>query len=171
MSNPRKNFRFALEFDGLNMFYIEDVQPPKVELAEVEHGAPGNLPNGKTPGKMKVGDMVVKKIKPADKADSWAWDWLGRAIAGLKTNFGKPGFLVELAPDGVTPIQKYFIGDAWVKAIENSNYVTKTSGDNSIETVTFSVRYYFPIDSPEFAALFSGSAAQAAGYAGTLGAP
>jgi hypothetical protein len=168
LANPRKVFRYALEMDGVNMFLIQEVTPPSVELPETKHGSPGNLPDGKTPGKMVVGDLVVKKLVPSGMSDAWAWNWLAKAAVGLASEFSKIAFLNELTPDAVGTNQKFFLGAIWPKKIERSAY-NASSNDNIIETVTFSVQYYYPSDSPEFSALFAGSGARAGGAPFAMG--
>ena len=94
-ANPAKNFRYALEIRGINMFLIQNFTPPTVEHDVVEHGSPGNLPNGKTPGKQRVGEMVLKKLKVATGADTWAWDWMAENISGLRSQFARQGFFTD----------------------------------------------------------------------------
>ena len=162
LATPRKSFRYLLELDGADSFLIQEIDPPKVELAVVEHASPGNIPNAKTPGKMKVGELVVKKMKPANRVDTWAWELMAAAALGLTPTFVKTGFLKELAPDMVTTVSKFFLGDCWVSAIEHSGY-KGTADENIIETVTFAVQFYFPTDSPQFNSLFGGTASGAGG--------
>jgi len=170
LANPRKNFRYILEIDGINMFLIQEVQAPDVEYAKIEHGAPANIPNAKTPGRMKVGDLVVKKLCPATQADTWAWDWFAEGVAGIRKDFIKTGFLKHLANDGVTTIQTFFLGDIWPMKISPSNLNSNGDGENFIETVTFATQFYYPKDSPGLQALFAGSAARAGGVAFLAGA-
>jgi hypothetical protein len=167
LANPRKNFRYILELDGSNTFLVQEVTPPVVELPEIKHGAPGNDPDSKTPGKLIIGDLIVKKLKPALVADSWAWDWMAQAMVGVNAGFMKTGYLKHLGPDGVTNVEKYFLGEIWPKKIEGSNLVSMGPGENMIETVTFSVKYYTNVNSPQFNALLvAGLASGVAGLAG-----
>lgn len=168
LTTPRKDFRYVLEFNGANSFLIQEVTPPSVELTEVEHAAPGNIPNAKTPGKMKVGDLEVKKLKPAHLQDTWAWDMMIKAATDLQPNFTQVGFLKELGPDMVTTVETFFLGEAWVKKIDSSGYKGMGS-ENIIETVTFSVQFYFPTSSAQFNAIFGGTAAAAMGQAFAAG--
>lgn len=165
LANPRKNFRFVLELNGANAFLIQSVMPPTVENAVIKHGAPVNIPDGKTPGKQIVGDMVVKKLCPALQADVWVWDWMAFGLAGVKKDFCKTGFLKHLGPDGFSTIQSWFLGDVWPSKVEPSELATISPGENIIETVTFQVQTYVPKDSPAFLAILGGSAARAGGLA------
>lgn len=163
LANARKNFRYTLEIDGVNMFQVQEVQAPTVEFPVLEHGAPINMPNAKSPGKMKVSELVVKKLCPGLAADVWAWNWFAAGIAGVYNDWSKVGFLKHHGPDGVSTIQTFFLGNIWPSKIEPSNLVSMGDGENFIETVTFQCQYYFPKESPQFAALFAGSAVRALG--------
>jgi T4-like virus tail tube protein gp19 len=167
LANPRKNFRYILELDGANTFLIQEVQAPTLELPEIKHGAPSSDPDSKTPGKLIVGDLVVKKLMPAFTADTWAHNWMAEAMVGVAGGFMKTGFLKHLGPDGLSVVQKYFLGDVWVKKIEPGNLVSLGPGENIIETVTFAVKYYVATDSVQFNALLA--AGVAAGIAGLAG--
>lgn len=168
-ANPRKNFRFALELDGINMFLIQEVQAPVMEYAVKTHGAPVNMPDAKTQGKLKVGEMVVKKLMSATGPDLWASDWFGAGVAGLSKDFRKTGWLKHLDNSGLITIQKWFLGDIWPSKIEYANLVAGGDGENMIETVTFQVQFFYPNESAPLLALFAGSAAQAGGIVTALG--
>lgn len=169
LANPRKDFRWALELNGANAFLLQEVQLPMLEQPILKHGAPVNIPDAKTPGKMVVGEMVVKKLMPALSADGWAWDWFGSAVAGVKKDFIKAGALKDLGPDGLTTIQTWVLGDIWPTKIEHANRQLLAPGANMIETVTFAVQFFYPKDSIPLQALLAGSAARAGGLAFLLG--
>lgn len=172
LASIRKNFRFKLEIEGANSFEIQKVTPPTVEVTEVQHGNAGNLPNGKTAGKMVVGDLVVEKLIRGEAGANWAWDQMAKAIGSASSVYLGTGFLTDTGADMVSTVERHFLGDIWVKKIEKSEYDTNSdNAANLIETVTFSVQYYFPTSSPEFNALFGGNQAGALGSALALGTP
>jgi hypothetical protein len=166
----RKNFRWALEIQGVNHLYIQEVQAPDVELGVVLHGSPGNLPDGKTAGKAKVGELVAKMCKPELVSSAYIWDWMAIAAGSPASAYQKVGFLSELAPDGVTVVEKYYCGKIWPSKISPSGLVTLAdSNENIIETVTFQVERFFSQSSPLWLALFGGSGAKAGGLPFALG--
>lgn len=169
LANPRKNFRYLLELDGLNSFLVQEVDPPEVEYEEIAHGAPVNIPNAKTPGKLAVGDLVLRKLKPALQADTWAWDWFGNGLQGVKSDFVKVGRLKDLGPDGLLTVETFFLGDIWPKKISDSSRNSMGPGENLIQEVTFSCQFYFNENSPILAALLAGGGALAGGQAFNLG--
>ena len=168
MSNPQKDFRYVLELNGADAFLIQEVTPPTPEFAVVTHGAPVNMPDKKTPGKVKFGQLVLTKLKPADRADSWAWDWFAKCLVGTYDQFAYTGFLKELGPDGVTVVRKYYLNECWPSKIDPGKY-TSTGSNNVIETVTLEVNSFFPNDSAQWLQLFGGAAVAAAGAAASMG--
>lgn len=163
IANARKNFRWTIEMDGVNMFQIQECQLPSIEFPVIANGAPNNMPDGKSPGKMKVGELVVKKLCPTFSADIWAWDWFAQGIIGDYSAWSKLAFLKDHGPDGISTVQTFVLGNIWPSKIEQSNRVTQGDGENLMETVTFQVQYFFPKESPAFAALFAGAGAGALG--------
>lgn len=139
------NWRFSLQLDGLDRFLLDGITPPQVEVPEILQAAPGGLPDIKIPGKYKVNELVIRKIKPHDQSDTWAWNWLARTVFGPRITYALPGILNELGPDGLTPINSYFLGECWPKMINTEPYVGTGDGDKLIENVNLSIRFYFPI--------------------------
>ena len=164
-ANPRKDHRFILEIDGFNQFLIEEVDPPEVEYEVHVHGAPGNIPNPNTPGKMKTNDMVVKKLMPAGRPDIEIWDWFGRAMLGDNLALNKQGFLIDLDPTSLVPVQWWYLGNIWPSKIKDQPRTSQGTGGNLIQEITFNVQFYFPRESAIVAGLLTGSAAGAAGAA------
>jgi hypothetical protein len=143
--NVLKNYDFALEIDGIFQVYLQGVTPPTVEYTEHKQGSPGNKPDKKTPGKKIVGDLVVEQVVNAVTGDPLIWQKFQAARTGLRNVYIGTGFLVELGPGGV-PVNRFFIGDCWIKKIESSGYDTR--GDNSadvLRTVTYSVEDYVAV--------------------------
>lgn len=142
--NVLKNFDFALEIDGIVQAALQGVTPPAIELTEHKQGVAGNNPDVKTPGKKKVGDLVVEKVVRIETGDPAIWNWLEAGRTGLRPAYVKTGFLLELS-NGV-PVQRYLLKNLWVKKIETSQYDTRE--DNSadvLRTVTFSVEDFIRV--------------------------
>lgn len=163
LANARKNFRYLLELDGSNAFQVQEVQPPVLSYPVLKHGAPVNIPDFKSPGKMEVGELIVKKLLPALSADTWAHDWFAQGIAGIMGPFMKVGFLKHLGPDGFSVVETFFLGNVWPSKIECGPNVSMGPGENLIQTVTFQVQIYTQVNSAVMHGLLSGSAAPAGG--------
>ena len=144
--NPLKNYDFALEVNGVIEAYVQGVTPPTVEWTEHKQGTAGNNPDKKTPGKKIVGDIIIEQVINAISGDSITWSKFQAAASGLRDQYIENGFLIEFGPGGAAAgvvINRYFIGETWIKKIESSGYDSR--GDNSADlmrTVTWSVEDY-----------------------------
>lgn len=165
--NSQKTHRYRFRFPGIDdSFYVQTVTPPEVEVQEVTHGSPGNLPDIKTAGKMVTGDLVLELIRPTiDVNDNGAWDKLASAVAGNPSDIFDVFFLDYLQANSVG-VQQTFVGtNAWVKKIAYNDSSNKEDADNVMMTVTLSVFTYYPADSASMSALFGSSGAGAIGNA------
>ncbi len=135
---PKVDAENVLEMEGIEAL-LQGVTPPTVEYTEHKQGRAGNKPDRKTPGKKIVGDLTVEMVVSADTGSKEVWLRFQNTIGTARASYIGTGFLVEANSLGI-PINRYFIGDVWVKKIETSQFSTK--GDNSadvLRTVTFSV--------------------------------
>lgn len=169
-ANPRKNFRWALQFNGANQFLMQEVEVPEVKYPVLKHGAPVGIPDAKSPGKHEVGQMILKKIKPADDADLWAWDWFAQGLTGTKAQFMRNGFLIDYGTSGVAPVETFYCGQCWPSNIKDANRQSLSgNSENLIQTVTLEVQFFFPKESKVFNRLANGAAALLGGTPFNLG--
>jgi len=142
VDNVLKNYDFALEINGVNQALLQGVTPPTVEYTEHKQGQQGNRPDKKTPGKKIVGDLVAEMVVSAITGSPEIWKIFQATALAPRSGYIGTGFLIETNPIGV-PINRFFIGDVWIKKIESAQLSTK--GDNSadvLRTVTFSIEDY-----------------------------
>lgn len=141
--NPRNNFSFLLQIDGIEMARVQMVTPPSVEWTEHRNGAPGNQGDVKTPGKKIVGDLVVEMIIP-DAGDSDLWQKFQDCATNQRAVYAGDGVISELDATGA-PVQNWKLGATWFKKIETANFETvEGNSDNLKRTVTCSVEDYSP---------------------------
>lgn len=142
VADARKTFRFRIEIDGINEFYIQEVKRPDVEIEKTEHG--GTNYNIKTAGGVKVGDAELKKIIAADTNDDWANKWLTTAqdmntgTGGLAVDYKKEVIFRELDTRGRV-IDSWLWSGCWVFKTSHSENKRGAQQDNVIETVSLSV--------------------------------
>lgn len=142
IANTRKVFNFRVEIDGVDQWEIQKVTIPELEIEEVLHGDANR--DVKTAGRIKVGDLVMEKLRPLPFSDVWGWNWFNRAqnqLTGggeLQVNVNKTFVVKEMSTDGVTTVNRWLVAEAWVKKLSQTDFDRATS-DNVIETVTFSV--------------------------------
>ena len=137
-----KSFNFVLEIDGAPKFSMQKVTLPEIEIEETLHSA-GSYEE-KTPGRLKVSDLVCEKFMAyGDPTENWAWEWLLQVqnyeLGNLvPANTAKNARLIAYQDDALTIAKIYELGKIWPKKIATGDF-DKTSSDNVMETVTFSV--------------------------------
>lgn len=141
IKNPQANFNFRLELDGVDNASVQVVSAPSVEYAVHTQGTQGNSPDQKTPGKKKVGEIVVKVLVP-DTGDAPLWRKFEQAETMQRAVYCGDGFLHETDAN-LIPVQTFKITNAWINKVESEDYDTKAdnSGDQ-IRSVTFQVEDY-----------------------------
>lgn len=138
-ANVRKNFRFILEIAGVDQYFIQEADLPDFELTEQMHGGLVNDPDVKTPGKPKVGDFIVRKVKPVLLPDNFAWTWLEEARNGTpRQGYARNAILKEVDETGVRTIARWDLIGLWPKKIPGLKFKRSGDGENLIEEVIFS---------------------------------
>lgn len=143
IEDANKSFNFAIEIDGVDQFYFQDVKVPDVEVAEVPHQ--GSNHTIKTAGAVTTSSAVLQKLIAANGADDWAIDWLYRAQnpiigGGTVPSAYKLNIVFKRLGPGGNTIERRIWEGAWCSKIEFGNYKRGESGnENVIETVTLSV--------------------------------
>ncbi len=148
------NYNFSIEVNGLDTLYIQDVKCPELEVSERQWSAGNNLPMQKVPGGLTTGDMVLQQVLDTSNPSYWAWDQLALAASGVVTEFMQSGVLKERNDTGGV-IRRFIFIDAFVKKVELNNKQTSDKQQNVIETITLSVRYFFPEQVTRFRNLIS----------------
>lgn len=138
VANPRKVFNFRVEIDGIDQFEIQEINIPEAELEVTEHGDTNH--NIGTAGRIKFGDITLKKLRPLPTADKWAWDWV-RRIQDVETGGGqlpsqykKIIAIKELSADNATTVSTWICKGVFPKKVSMENH-SRTSSDNMIQTV------------------------------------
>lgn len=145
IANPRKVFQFKIEINGVDQFEVQTVDLPERELDSVSHGDTNH--DIKTAGRLKVGDLVLEKLRLSDTADTWAANWMKQA-----QNFVTGGGLLpiqlkdiiivkEMNAQGTQAVATHIMYGCWVKKIKKSK-LDRNSSDNMLDTVTLSVDKY-----------------------------
>lgn len=140
--NPRKKYLWSIEFDGLEPFLAQKVTLPKISIEVAEHGSGNTLI--KTGGMVKLSELEISKMMFSNKNENWAYDWL-KGVANIETGsngvpeqYKRNGYVVFLAPDGETILEKWQLIGCFPKEIEKDE-LDKTSSDNIMEKVTICV--------------------------------
>ena len=142
VANPRKVFNFSLSFQGVPIepFLFQSCDLPDREIDVVEHGDTNH--DIKTGGRNKVGNITLEKLlrttRNVESLYFWAWmDMVQSNVTGgglTPTAYWRTLIVEEFAEDGITPINRWEIYDAWPFKINGQNQ-KRTSSDNTIEKI------------------------------------
>jgi len=142
VSNPHKKFQFSIFIFGMNPFLAQKVTMPERSVDQVEHGEGNHLI--KTGGLLKLGNLMVDKIRNASFPDKLIWAWLATVQnevtgGGAIPEVYKKAVQVQiLSTDGVSVVEtRTFVG-VWPCKI-NGIELDRLSSDNTIESIEFSV--------------------------------
>lgn len=148
VENPIKVFKFQIEMDGLLQMEAQTMTLPTMEIEATEHGDTNH--SIKTPGRIIVGDLVMTKLKPVEGNNNVGLNWMLQcqdAMTGggaLPVDCKRTVIIRELDPSGVVAVNSYLCIGVFPKRIE-WNDKDRSSSDNVIETVTYSVDRMRPI--------------------------
>lgn len=140
--NPRKKFAFKVEFDGLEPALVQRVKIPKLSIDSAEHGSSNILI--KTAGMVKIEDIELNKLMFQNKNDSWAKTWMSATsdiesgTMGVPSDYKRSGYIIALAPDMETILQKWQLVGCWPKEREIEEW-DASSSDNILERIVLSV--------------------------------
>lgn len=141
VANPRKVFNFKIEINGLPEFECQNVQIAELEIAATEHGDTNY--DVKTPGKIKVGDITLEKLRSMPNSDLWAWNWLMAAQnpntggGQLPQNIKQLVVIRELDTTQTQVLNTWAYDGCWVKKLSQNKF-DRMSSENILETVVLS---------------------------------
>ena len=146
--NPRKQYRFAVECDGLVTAYVQKVKIPKLDVKSAEHGeGPFKI---KTASKVDIGQLELETLKPADSSSVWWKDWLALVInlsTGTMTHpdaYKKALSIVEFAPDGETIIDRWDCFGCFPAEVDIAD-MDKMAEGNAIDKLKFNCDMCVPM--------------------------
>lgn len=137
--NVVRAHRWRVEVSGVDSSLFQEVKLPDIEWGEILHQNNVNDADVKTPGRKKIGDLTLKKLKASTIQDSWIWDWFKTVGITTRSAYARFGYLKELDESGFVVIAVYDLGEIWPKKITGPTYKTGGDGENVIEEITFSV--------------------------------
>lgn len=138
-ANIVKGFRWRLEIAGVDNSLFQEVKLPDAEWAEIMHQGDSNDADIKTPGRKKISDLTIKKLKASTIQDAWIWSWFDSVGITVRSAYARFGYLKELDESGFKVVAVYDLGEIWPKKINGSTYKKGGDGENVIEEIVFSV--------------------------------
>lgn len=144
---PRTKNKFRVEIEGLDVALVNSIQLPEAELEQMEHRASGQSQATKyASGGLKYGDIELKKIMPAQEADSWAYTWLTQAVDPTTFHHGPPAsykrdIQIHHLNGAGAVIQTFNVTGAWCKKIGYDEQGTSET-EKLLQNVTLACDYY-----------------------------
>jgi len=153
--NPRKKFHFEVVFPlvteaDLPKFSVQMITIGDNEVEVVEHGY-GNTVL-KTAGLVKPANVTLDRIMPAGvdlvsaAYGNYFWEWQKLAqnalvgSGGNPTDYKKVMEIRELANDGTSILNTWFLVGAWPSMI-NGREFDRTASENTVESVELAVDF------------------------------
>lgn len=142
VSNPRKVFNFRIEIEGIDQAEFQTVQLPENGVDVVEHG--GSNYKIKTGGLTNVGTLILGKLRALPLGDTKAWRWLNQIQnpdtggGDLPSNYKRTIIIKEMNSFGTVAVNRWVYSGCFPSKI-SYNELSRTSSDNTIETLEISV--------------------------------
>lgn len=144
--NFHKKFKFVVEIDGIGYAGFQACSELSAEIAKIEQHEGGSLIPNKSPGKLTVADVTLKRGATSD-VDLWNWfksvvdmtadggGGAGAQGAGLKDpDFRRSLDLVQLDRDG-EELRRWTVEGAWPNKFIAGEWDNEAD-ENVIESIT-----------------------------------
>jgi phage tail-like protein len=118
---PYRDFNFRVEIDGIDESQFSEVSVPEAEITVVEYreGADKTSATRKLPGRVRYGNIVLKRGVSGDLA---LWEWF-RAIAS--GDFQPRNVSIVLLDAERQPVIRWNARDAWPTKYDSSDLNAK----------------------------------------------
>ncbi|WP_338813201.1 phage tail protein [Bernardetia sp. Wsw4-3y2] len=136
--NVLNKAKFRLEITGVDEFLIQEVQLPEREIEAVKIQGSINGYEMEIPTKKKIGRMTTKKLVPIALPDNYIDKWHDDVLTLPRQEYARFAVLVQLAPDGKTPVKTYDLGEIFPVKISPDGLVRNAS-ELFYETIEWSV--------------------------------
>lgn len=139
--DTRKNFNFTAGINGVTQAEIQEVTGLDKEITAISHGL-GNR-DVKTPGRVTIGDVTIKNVRPVISGKNAFWDWLNQAqnsttgTGGVASQYKRNLTITERNGAGVT-IATYVCYGVWVRKVTHGG-LNRMGDDNIIDTAVLSI--------------------------------
>lgn len=129
-AQPYRNFNFLVEIDGVERAgFSEAVLPPAaLEVVEYREGADKTSVSRKLPGRLKLGNLVLRR---GIAADLTLWQWFRTVADG---DLDRRTVAVILLDASRQPVRRWTLHDAWIAKIEGPA-LNASGNEVAIETL------------------------------------
>jgi phage tail-like protein len=118
---PYRDFNFRVEIDGIGESQFAEVSIPEAEITVVEYreGADKTSATRKLPGRVRYGNIVLKRGVTGDLA---LWEWFRAIAAG---DFQPRNVSIVLLDAERQPLIRWNASDAWPTKYDSSDLNAK----------------------------------------------
>jgi phage tail-like protein len=118
---PYRDFNFRVEIDGIGESQFSEVSVPEAEITVVEYreGADKTSATRKLPGRVRYGNIVLKRGVSGDLA---LWEWFRATAAG---DFQPRNVSIVLLDAERQPVMRWNARDAWPTKYDASDLNAK----------------------------------------------
>lgn len=146
--NARATFMYLLELESplggfVEVALVQSVKIPK-NVVKYDEISSGGLPyNQQVAVGYECENLTIKKVKPSDLRDDWAWNWFKAIVDPARLRIGKPSEYykranIHLLDNDMRPIETYsFIGVS-LESFDIGELEAKTK-EVMIEEIAFKV--------------------------------
>lgn len=142
-----KKFLFTVEVAGVGSAKFQKAGPLEAEAAVIEQWEGGAITAEKSPGRVKVSDVVCDRGATKD-LDLWNWF---KQVANMAAGTGEVDDLYKRTVDIVqkdrdgTELRRWTMHDAWPSKFVAGDWDNGADG-NVIESITIVQKYFDPSD-------------------------
>ena len=131
---PYRDFNFRVEIDGIGESQFSEVAIPEAEISVVEYreGADKTSATRKLPGRVRYGNVVLKRGVTGDLA---LWEWFRALASG---DFQPRNVAIVLLDAERRPVMRWIARDAWPTKYHPS-HLTAEGNEVVIELVELAV--------------------------------
>jgi phage tail-like protein len=131
---PYRNFNFRVEIDGIGEAQFAEVVVPAAEITVVEYreGADKTSAARKLPGRVKYGNVVLKRGISADLS---LYEWFRAIVDG---DFQARDAAILLLDAQRQPVRRWLVRDAWPTKYDGPTLNAKDN-EVAIETLELAV--------------------------------
>ena len=118
---PYRDFNFHVEIDGIGEVQFSEVSIPEAEITVVEYreGADKTSATRKLPGRVRYGNVVLKRGVTGDLA---LWEWFSAIASG---DFQPRNVAIVLLDAERQPVVRWTARDAWPTKYDPSDLRAK----------------------------------------------
>ena len=140
----QKNNQFTIEINGIDVLLVQEVTMPEIETNVLSYGTSAGIPDIKIAGKKKVGEMVLKKLRPSIGFDKAAMLWFESTNVSSPLAYKKNIVVRETNELGLT-VSQYICEGCFPSKVTHSGFKRGDASELVMEDVTMSMDNFYQV--------------------------